>query len=63
MFEDKINNKKEKNTISDSVNNFNYNINKFLVFDINNKNFKITNKGEIKLKLYSKALLEFHLIN
>lgn len=38
MFEDKTNNKKEENTISDSVNNFNYNINKFLVYDINNIN-------------------------
>lgn len=38
MFENKTNNKKEENTISDSVNNFNYNINKFLVYDINNIN-------------------------
>ena len=36
MFEDKTNT--EENTISDSVNNFNYNINKFLVYDINNIN-------------------------
>lgn len=38
MFEDKINNKKEENTLSDIVNNYNYDINKFLVFDINNIN-------------------------
>lgn len=36
MFENKTNT--EENTISDSVNNFNYNINKFLVCDINNIN-------------------------
>lgn len=38
MFEDKTNNKKEENTISDNVNNYNYDINKFLVFDNNNIN-------------------------
>ena len=38
MFEDNIITEKEENTISDSVNNFNYNINKFLVYDINNIN-------------------------
>ena len=38
MFEDKINNKKEENTISDIVNNYNYDINKFLVFDNNDIN-------------------------
>ena len=31
--------------------------------EFNNENFKITNKGEIKLNLYFKASLEFHLIN
>lgn len=36
MFENKTNT--EENTISDSVNNFNYNINKFLVFDNNDIN-------------------------
>ena len=50
MFEDKNNNKKEENIIIDKVNNYNFDINKFLAFDINNKNFKITNKGEIRLK-------------
>ena len=38
MFEDETNNKKEENTISDIVNNYNYDINKFLVCDINNIN-------------------------
>ena len=38
MFEDNIITEKEENTISDSVNNYNYDINKFLVFDINNIN-------------------------
>ena len=38
MFENKTNNKKEENTISNIVNNFNYDINKFLVFDNNNIN-------------------------
>ena len=38
MFENKTNNKKEENTISDNVNNYNYDINKFLVFDNNNIN-------------------------
>lgn len=38
MFEDKTNNKKEENTISDIVNNYNYDINKFLVFDNNDIN-------------------------
>lgn len=38
MFENKTNNKKEENTISDIVNNYNYDINKFLVFDNNNIN-------------------------
>ena len=38
MFEDKTNNKKEENTISDIVNNYNYDIDKFLVFDNNNIN-------------------------
>ena len=37
MFEDKTN-KKEENTISDIVNNYNYDIDKFLVFDNNNIN-------------------------
>lgn len=36
MFENKTN--KEKNTISDIVNNYNYDINKFLVFDNNDIN-------------------------
>lgn len=38
MFEDKTNNKKEENTISDIVNNYIHDINKFLVFDNNNIN-------------------------
>ena len=38
MFENKTNNKKEENTISDIVNNYIHDINKFLVFDINNIN-------------------------
>ena len=38
MFENKTNNKKEENTISNIVNNYNYDINKFLVCDINNIN-------------------------
>ena len=38
MFENKTNNKKEENTISNIVNNYNYDINKFLVFDNNNIN-------------------------
>lgn len=38
MFENKTNNKKEENTISDIVNNYNYDIDKFLVFDNNNIN-------------------------
>ena len=32
MFEDKTNNKKEENTINDKVNNYNFDINKFLAF-------------------------------
>ena len=38
MFENKTNTNKEKNTISDIVNNYNYDINKFLVFDNNDIN-------------------------
>ena len=38
MFENKTNNKKEENTISDIVNNYIHDINKFLVFDNNNIN-------------------------
>lgn len=38
MFENKTSNKKEENTISDIVNNYNYDINKFLVFDNNDIN-------------------------
>ena len=38
MFEDNIITEKEENTISNSVNNYNYDINKFLVFDNNNIN-------------------------
>ena len=38
MFENKTNTNKEKNTISDNVNNYNYDINKFLVFDNNDIN-------------------------
>ena len=32
MFEDKNNNKKEENIIIDKVNNYNFDINKFLAF-------------------------------
>ena len=38
MFEDNIITEKEENTISNIVNNYNYDINKFLVFDNNNIN-------------------------
>lgn len=38
MFENKTNTNKEKNTISNIVNNYNYDINKFLVFDNNDIN-------------------------
>ena len=38
MFENKTNTNKEKNTIIDNVNNYNYDINKFLVFDNNDIN-------------------------
>lgn len=51
MFENKTNNKKEENTTIDKVNNYNFDINKFLVFVIDNIN-GISVKGEIKLKLY-----------
>ena len=51
MFENKTNNKKEENTTNDKVNNYNFDISKFLVFVIDNIN-GISVKGEIKLKLY-----------
>lgn len=38
MFEDKTNNKKEENTTNNNINNYNYDISKFLVFDNNNIN-------------------------